>query len=35
MNGKGDSPRPKTVTQEVWDKNWAKIFKKKPNKKSK
>jgi hypothetical protein len=33
MNGKGDSRRPKTVTQEVWDKNWTKIFKKKTKKK--
>jgi len=32
MNGKGDSPRPKTVNQETWDKNWNKIFKKKPKK---
>jgi len=29
MNGKGDSPRKKTVTEEVWAKNWEKIFGKK------
>jgi len=31
MNGKGDSPRKKTVTQDVWDRNWQRIFKKKEN----
>ena len=29
QNGKGDSPRKKTVTEDVWAKNWDKIFKKK------
>jgi hypothetical protein len=29
MNGKGDSPRKKTVTQEIWDRNWENIFGKK------
>jgi hypothetical protein len=25
-NGKGDSPRKKTVNWQTWDKNWEKIF---------
>lgn len=25
MNGKGSSPRPKSVTQEEFEKNWDKI----------
>lgn len=29
MNGKGDKRRKKTVSQEVWDKNWELIFGKK------
>jgi hypothetical protein len=29
MNGKGDSPRKKTVSEEVWTKNWERIFGKK------
>lgn len=33
MNGKGDKPRPKTVTYSQWDKNWESIFKKKKEKK--
>jgi hypothetical protein len=32
MNGKGDKTRKKTVSQEVWDKNWQNIFGKKENK---
>ena len=32
MNGKGDKTRKKTVSQEVWDKNWDGIFGKKVNK---
>lgn len=27
-NGKGDTPRPKTVSQEKWAENWDKIFNK-------
>lgn len=26
QNGKGDSPRKKSVSQEVWNRNWEKIF---------
>lgn len=26
QNGKGDTPRKKTVPQHVWDKNWERIF---------
>jgi len=29
QNGKGDSYRKKTISEEVWKKNWNKIFKKK------
>ena len=29
MNGKGSRPRPKGVTNKVWEDNWNKIFKKK------
>jgi len=29
QNGKGDKPRPKSVSYEVWSKNYDKIFKKK------
>jgi len=25
-NGKGDKTRPKTVSYEVWEKNWKNIF---------
>ena len=32
MNGKGDKTRKKTISQEVWDKNWQNIFGKKENK---
>jgi len=37
QNGKGSSRRPKSVSQEIWDKNWQAIFrpKKKEEKKSK
>jgi hypothetical protein len=33
QNGKGDSPRKKTVTEEQWAKSWERIFgkKKKPS----
>lgn len=34
MNGKGSAPRPKTVSQETWSKNWDKIFGKKKEKKN-
>lgn len=33
QNGKGSRPRPKTVTNETWSKNWDNIFK--PQKESK
>jgi len=33
QNGKGDSPRKKSVSQEVWDRNWEKIFRPKNVKK--
>jgi hypothetical protein len=34
QNGKGDTPRKKTVTQKMWAKNWDRIFgKKESNKK--
>lgn len=37
-NGKGDKPRPKQISSEIWDKNWNLVFKKprktKPKKKS-
>lgn len=26
MNGKGDKKRKRTVSQEVWSKNWENIF---------
>lgn len=29
QNGKGDSPRKKGVSEEVWAKNWERIFGKK------
>lgn len=36
MNGKGDKPRPISVSKKVWDKNWTLIFgKKKKKEKSK
>ena len=35
QNGKGDKPRPKTVSYEQWSKNWSSIFKPKTNKKKK
>lgn len=28
MNGKGDKTRPKTVSRDIWDKNYEQIFKK-------
>lgn len=28
-NGKGSKPRPKSVDQETWDKNYERIFRKK------
>jgi hypothetical protein len=35
MNGKGDSPRKKSVTEEIWAKNWEKIFGKNNNERDK
>jgi hypothetical protein len=32
MNGKGSSRRPKLVSQEVFEKNWERIFEKKKKK---
>lgn len=33
QNGKGDKPRPKTVSGDAWARNWDRIFgKKKPKK---
>lgn len=33
QNGKGSKPRPKTVDQKTWDKNYERIFgKKRPQK---
>ena len=29
MAGKGDKPRPRQVSKEVYDKNWERIFGKK------
>ena len=26
MNGKGDTPRPRTITQEEWEERWKLIF---------
>ena len=26
QNGKGDTPRKKTVPQHIWDTNWERIF---------
>lgn len=26
QNGKGDKPRKKTVSEDVWAKNWDRIF---------
>lgn len=35
QNGKGDSPRPKGISEPEWAKNWERIFgKKKPKKRS-
>lgn len=31
MNGKGDSPRPKSVDEETFSKNWERIFQNKPD----
>lgn len=33
QNGKGDKPRPKSVSYKVWSTNYDKIFKKKKDKK--
>ena len=30
QNGKGSKPRPKSVDQQTWDRNYDRIFKKKP-----
>lgn len=35
MNGKGSKRRPKSVSQEIFDKNWEKIFGKKKEEKDK
>ena len=32
QNGKGDSPRKKTVSEEVWTRNWERIFGKREEK---
>lgn len=32
MNGKGDKRRPLIVSQQIWDKNWESIFRKKEKK---
>jgi len=32
QNGKGSKPRPKSVDQKTWDRNYDRIFKKKPKK---
>jgi hypothetical protein len=32
QNGKGSKPRPKSVDQKTWEKNYDKIFKKKKSK---
>jgi len=34
QNGKGSKPRPKSVDQKTWDKNYERIFGKKRPKKS-
>ena len=34
-NGKGDKPRPKSVDQKTWDKNFEAIFGKKEKQKKK
>lgn len=36
QNGKGSRPRPKSIDQKTWDKNYNRIFKhdKRPTKKS-
>lgn len=34
QNGKGDTTRKKTVTEEVWARNWERIFGKKSDKRS-
>jgi hypothetical protein len=31
QNGKGSKKRPKSVSQETWDKNYERIFNKKKN----
>jgi len=35
QNGKGDSPRKKSVSEIVWSRNWERIFGKKPKSKKK
>lgn len=32
--GKGDKPRPLSVSKEVWDENWERIFRKKKSNKN-
>jgi hypothetical protein len=33
QNGKGDTPRKKTVNEDIWARNWERIFGKKTDKK--
>jgi hypothetical protein len=33
-NGKGDKPRPKSVSYKTWEKNYEQIFRKKNNEKT-
>lgn len=35
QNGKGDKPRPKSVDNKTWSKNWDRIFSKKNKKNGK
>jgi hypothetical protein len=35
MNGKGDKTRKKTVSQEVWGRNWELVFGRKNGKRNK
>jgi len=35
QNGKGSRPRPKSVSEKTWSKNWGKIFGKKLSKSNK
>lgn len=34
-NGKGDKPRPISVSRDTWNKNWDLVFKVKPKKQKK